>query len=81
MLSTVGYGDYYPVSQNEMIYGIFVMLLGVGFFSYNMGILFDLMTKYKEIMGDIDLSGDLSRWLLTLSRFQKKKQLSLSLYN
>lgn len=72
MLSTVGYGDFYPVSQNEMIYGSIVMLLGVAFFSYIMGVLFDIMTNYKQKMGDIDLSGDLTRWLLTLSRFRNK---------
>lgn len=66
MLSTVGYGDYYPVSQNEMIYGLIVMLCGVAFFSYIMGVLFDIMTNYRQKMGDIDLSGDLDRWIMNL---------------
>ena len=47
------------------------MLGGVAFFSYIMGVLFELMTSYKQKMGDVDLSGDLTRWLLTLARYQK----------
>jgi hypothetical protein len=35
-LSTVGYGDYYPISTNEMIIAIFFMLGGIAFFSYIM---------------------------------------------
>ena len=36
-LSTVGYGDFYPISSIEMILGVITMLLGVFFFSYIMG--------------------------------------------
>ena len=36
-LSTVGYGDYFPVSKEEKIFVIFIMLAGVAFFSYLMG--------------------------------------------
>lgn len=36
-LSTVGYGDLYPISINEMIMGIVYMLVGIVFFSQIMG--------------------------------------------
>lgn len=36
-LSTVGYGDLYPISQIERIFAVIVMLLGVAFFSFIMG--------------------------------------------
>ena len=36
-LSTVGYGDYFPVSIAEMFVGIFFMLVGIVFFSQIMG--------------------------------------------
>jgi len=36
-LSTVGYGDYYPISINEMLIGILFMLVGIVFFSQIMG--------------------------------------------
>lgn len=36
-LSTVGFGDYYPVNQQEQVVGAFVMLFGVAAFSYCAG--------------------------------------------
>lgn len=36
-LSTVGFGDYYPVSDVERLSGAFVLLFGVAIFSYIMG--------------------------------------------
>jgi len=32
-LSTVGYGDYFPISINEIIIGILYMLIGIVCFS------------------------------------------------
>jgi hypothetical protein len=32
-LSTVGYGDLYPISQREMMLGMFFMFFGIVFFS------------------------------------------------
>ena len=36
-LSTVGFGDYYPVNNQERIFGSFFMLFGVAICSYTMG--------------------------------------------
>ena len=47
MLSTVGYGDYYPISEREMVFGSFVMLTGVAFFSYIMGVLVEISSTYS----------------------------------
>ena len=33
MLSTVGYGDIYPISDMEMIMAVLCMMIGVGVFS------------------------------------------------
>ena len=46
-LSTVGYGDYYPISTNEQIIAIFFMLGGIGFFSY-------IMNSFQEIIKNYD---------------------------
>ena len=61
-----------------MVYSSIVMLIGVGFFSYIMGSGIEIMTSYKEKMGQPDLSAELDFWLLTLQRFQKRP-LSFSL--
>lgn len=71
MLSTVGYGDFYPISNNEMLYCVIVMLCGVAFFSYIMATLFDIMSTYKEKTGTPDLTKELDQWLLTLQRYNK----------
>ena len=33
MLSTVGYGDMYPISNNEKIVAVFCMMIGVAIIS------------------------------------------------
>lgn len=45
-LSTVGYGDYYPISNGERIYSILIMLAGVAFFSYIMGSFIAIISNY-----------------------------------
>ena len=36
-LSTVGFGDYYPITDIERIYSSFILMFGVATFSYTMG--------------------------------------------
>lgn len=45
-LSTVGYGDYFPISNLERIIAIFIMLCGVAFFSYIMGSFIAIISNY-----------------------------------
>ena len=42
-LSTVGFGDYYPVSNTERLVGAFGMLFGVALFSYCAGELLNMI--------------------------------------
>ena len=44
-LSTVGFGDYYPVSSLERVVGAFVLLIGVAMFSYILGELINGVTR------------------------------------
>ena len=48
-LSTVGLGDYYPISDEERIIYSFVLLFGVMLFSIFMGQLIDMIYKYKKL--------------------------------
>ena len=68
-LSTVGYGDYYPISNNERIIAVVIMLGGVAFFSYIMGNFIEIISNYEKKMGVVDKSGDLHNWLILLTRF------------
>jgi voltage-gated potassium channel len=51
-LSTVGFGDYYPVSNIERLVGSFVMLFGVAIFSYCAGELLVMVDTLLEISDD-----------------------------
>lgn len=68
-LSTVGFGDYYPVSDLERLVGSFVLLAGVAMFSY---ILSDLLSQIELIKKQDALPGneeDLDRFFATLQGF------------
>ena len=74
-LSTVGYGDYYPVSNMERIVAVVIMLCGVAFFSYIMGNFIEIISNYEQKMGVVDKSGDLHNWLILLTRFNNNQPL------
>lgn len=78
-LSTVGYGDYYPVSNVERIVAVGIMLGGVAFFSYIMGNFIEIITNYEKKMGVVDQSGDLHNWMMLLTRFTNNQPLPQSL--
>lgn len=70
-LSTVGYGDYYPISNVERILAVIIMLGGVAFFSYIMGNFIEIISNSGAKMGVIDKSAELHNWLMLLQRFYK----------
>ena len=78
-LATVGYGDFFPVSNVERIVAVFIMLCGVAFFSYIMGSFIEIISNYEKKMGVIDKSTDLHNWMTLLTRFTNNKPLPKSL--
>jgi hypothetical protein len=72
-LSTVGYGDYYPISSLERIIAVIIMLGGVAFFSYIIGNFIEIISNTK--MGTSDRSADLNNWLIQLQRYNKDQHL------
>ena len=79
-LSTVGYGDYYPVNSLERVIAVVLMLGGVAFFSYIMGNFIEILTSYEKKMGVTDNSGDLNNWMAIIQRFSTQP-LTQSLQN
>ena len=68
-LSTIGLGDYHPVSNTERLVGSFVILIGVAMFSYILSELlnsFDLINEIEKPFGD---EKDLDKFFITLKRF------------
>lgn len=78
-LSTVGYGDFYPVSNSERIICVIIMLGGVAFFSYIMGNFIEIISNYEKTMGGVDKTSDLHNWITLLTRFTNSKTLNSSL--
>jgi hypothetical protein len=86
-LSTVGYGDYFPISNFERVFAILIMLFGVAFFSFIMGNLIYILeeiqniTNFEKKTGSEDKSGALYNWLVLLERFNNNNPLSGELNN
>ena len=74
-LSTVGYGDYYPINNSERSLAVIIMLCGVAFFSYIMGNFVEIISNYEKKMGVVDKSGDLHNWLNILTRFTNNQKI------
>lgn len=68
-LSTVGFGDYAPISNVERIAGAFMLLLGVAIFSYIMGNFIGILHSFKNFNEDIEDENNLNRFFGTLQKF------------
>lgn len=70
-LTTCGYGDFTPVTQNEMLVGIVIMLIGVGFFSYIMSAFIEIISNYDKKMGNDEVNREYATasWLTLITRF------------
>jgi hypothetical protein len=80
-LSTVGYGDYVPISDIEILTAVTFMLCGVAFFSYIMGSFIEIISNYQKKMGLVNKTPYLRNWMTLLTRFTGNKPLTKSLHN
>jgi hypothetical protein len=53
-LSTVGFGDRRPCSDNERLVGAFLLMFGVSIFSYVMGSFQSILSQFKSFNDDLD---------------------------
>jgi hypothetical protein len=51
-LATVGYGDYHPVCNGELLLGAFIILFGVAVFSFIMGNFIDMLLEFKIVTAE-----------------------------
>ena len=68
-LSVVGYGDYYPINMIEMVIGTLVLLGGVGFFSFVMSSIVDIIENYSEQLSNGPSKEHLNSWITSLERY------------
>lgn len=65
-LSTVGYGDYVPISNTEKIATVIVMMSGVAFFSYIMNEFIEIIANREAKLGAKDRTPELASWIISL---------------
>ena len=68
-LSTVGFGDYYPVSNEERLVGSFFLLFGVAIFSFFMGELCEMILKVRSLDDEIGEEEELDKFFVLLRLF------------
>jgi hypothetical protein len=78
-LSTVGYGDFTPVSNLERIFGSFVILFGIAIFSIIMGNFIEMLMEFKVVTAENEDNTNLSKWFGLLARFNKGRPLTREL--
>ena len=78
-LSTVGFGDYYPVSDIERLVGSFFLLFGVAIFSFFMGELTEMIIKYDRLDNEVEEEEDLDKFLGVIKMFNDGNNLDQEL--
>lgn len=77
-LSTIGFGDFHPVTPGERILASFVLLFGVAIFSFIMSQFIQILMNYKSLW-QVSNHRDLSMWIALLSRFNSGNPLGKEL--
>ncbi len=75
-LSTVGFGDYHPISNSERLVTCFLLLFGVAIFSWIMGDFIQILDQFQMINAELDEGDKLSKFLGLMKRFNAGKDLS-----
>lgn len=77
-LSTIGYGDFSPVSTTEKLIVAIILMFAVAIFSIIMGNFIEILMARNNL----EASGnhkDLSKWIALLTKFNDQKPLSREL--
>lgn len=74
-LSTVGFGDYYPVSEAEQVLGAFMLLSGVATFSYILGELNTVLLNVISNDDELDYD-ELDKFYALLYKFNNSQPIS-----
>ena len=74
-LSTIGFGDFRPISVYEKVFGAFILMFGVAIFSYIMGTFMEILSNYRslEAYGD---HKNLTKWIALLSKYNDGEALN-----
>ena len=78
-LSTVGLGDFYPMSNYERALSSFGFLMGVAVFSYIMGNFADILSFIMDINCDLEEGDQLTLFLAAFKFFNNDEDIKLEL--
>lgn len=78
-LSTQGYGDFLPISNIERIVLSFILVFGVGMFSFILGNFIDMLMSFRVMTSDNEEQEKLTKWIGLLARFNKGRALPKTL--
>ena len=67
--TTVGFGDFYPVSDLERVVGAIMLLFGVAIFSFIMGKFIEMVDQIKEFNRGLDDGDSLSKFFGVIEKF------------
>ena len=75
-LSTVGFGDYYPISDPERLIQSMILVFGVSIFSYFMGIFIELLDKFGKLNEELDDGDNLESFFAVIHQhYNEEKEL------
>ena len=78
-LSTVGFGDFHPRSNQERLVTAMILLFGVATFSYCMGIFIGILGTYETLNAELDDGDNLSRFFGMLKHFNGDQPINTNL--
>jgi hypothetical protein len=78
-LSTVGFGDYNPRSDNERLVCLAILLFGVSIFSYVMGNFIAIVDQYSMVQKELEEYDKLIVFFSMFRKFNGGKPINQSL--
>jgi hypothetical protein len=74
-LSTIGFGDYHPNSDEERMFTVCVFLIGVSVFSYLMGVFIEIIKKFQLLNVDLDEGDELAMFFSLMKKMNGDRQI------
>jgi potassium voltage-gated channel Eag-related subfamily H protein 8 len=78
-LASVGYGDFHPISNFELLVTAMIFLLGVAAFSFIMGNFVDMLNEFRTVTAENENHEGLTKFFGLLARFNSGRPLNQDL--
>ena len=78
-LSTVGFGDYHPISNQERLFGAAMLLFGVAIFSYCMGKFVEIFNEIITFNASLDDGDNLHKFFGVIQHYNNDRPIKLDL--